>query len=237
MIARNYRVWLTLAHQEMFQFDERTQKTLLTMGTQIFGSTSDLDAAINLARTFYKIDPYLVKRYEPMYSSHQGITEVIDHRPVEFSIEEQHLMQAYRVKEQPAFHFLVRPAPGEGDATGGVYPVTIRNFDRNMWPNEELVGQARAILSKRSGISVQLLLSQIEARRAALSATMNGYAQHSQYIQGSPNPKYPEYPEYSQYPGNSQSSPESYALPTPAYRSEEDQDRDDEYFPDTHPIR
>jgi hypothetical protein len=176
VIARNYRVWLTLAHQEMFQFDERTQKTLLTMGTQIFGSTADLDAAVNVARSFLKLDPYKVKRYEPIYGSELGMPRVLDHRPVEFSIEEQQLMQAYRVKEQPAFHFLVRPASGEGTVAGGLYPVTIRNFDKNMWPNEELVAEARARLSKRSGVLVEKLLGEITTRRAAFSATMNGYA-------------------------------------------------------------
>lgn len=178
VIARNYRVWLTLAHQELFQFDERTQKTLLTMGTQIFGSTSDLDAAIQVARTFYKIDPYKVKRYEPMYGSVMGFPEILDYRPIEFSIEEQHLMQSYEIKGQPAFHFLVRLALGEGTAASAVYPVTIRNFDKNMWPNEELVEQARAILSKRSGVSVEKVFSEIELRlpTARTDATIERYA-------------------------------------------------------------
>src|SRR5262249_12684690 len=143
VLARNYRVWLTLAHQEMFQFDQRTQKTLLTMGTQIFGSTSDLDTAVQLARTLYKVDPYKAKRYEAVYGSINGEPEVLDYRPVEFSTEEQHLLQSYKIKDQQAFHFLVRPAPGEGSVTSGVYPVTIRNFDKNIWPNEELVAEAR----------------------------------------------------------------------------------------------
>lgn len=211
VIARNYRVWLTLAHQEMFQFDERTQQTLLTMGTQIFGSTSDLDTAINIARTFYKIDPYMVKRYEPMYGSEFGTPRVLDERPVEFSIEEQHLMQAYRVKEQPAFHFLVRPAPGEGDTTGGVYPVTIRNFDKNIWPNEEMVAEARARLSKRSGAPIRQLLDEIEARRSSHFATMDGYAQNA------PHP---------------QLAPQSYSLQAATY-SESDERDDDDYYPDT----
>jgi hypothetical protein len=177
VIARNYRVWLTLAHQEMFQFDERTQKTLLTMGTQIFGSTADLDTAINVARTFYKVDPYKVKRYEPMYGSVLGMPNVLDYRPIEFSIEEQHLMVAYRAKEQPAFHFLVRPAPGEGTVTGAVHPVTIANFDKNIWPNEELIAQARHLLSRRSGAPIQQVLRDVETRRASLFATMKEYAQ------------------------------------------------------------
>lgn len=185
VIARNYRVWLTIAHQEMFQLDERTQKTLMTMGTQIFGSTSDMDAALSLARHFFRIDPAKVKRYEPVYSSYQGVTEVIDERPVEYTIEEQQYLKSYEVKDQPAFHFLVRAAPREGDVTGSVHPITIRNFDKDMWVDEELVARARRILAKRQGIPVADALAEIEARlpttnnRASASekpATMNRYA-------------------------------------------------------------
>lgn len=178
VIARNYRVLLTLAHQEMFQFDERTQKTLLTMGTQIFGSTADVDAAMQVARTFYKVDPYKVKRYEPMYGSVMGFPQVLDYRPIEFTIEEQQLLKSYDIKGQPTFHFLVRPAPAEGDVTGGVYPITIRNFDKDIWVNEELVATARAILSKRSGRPIQEILAEIQLRLPpnVQPATMNRYA-------------------------------------------------------------
>jgi hypothetical protein len=192
VIARNYRVWLTIAHQEMFQLDEKTQKTLLTMGTQIFGSTSDMDAAVSLARHFFRVDPYKVKRYEPMYASYQGISEVIDYRPIEFSIEEQQVLKSYQIKDQRAFHFLVRPAPGEGDVTGGVHPITIRNFDRDIWVDEELVGEARALLSKRCGVPIEVALSEIEMRlpTAHGAATMNKYALNSF---STPTPRHNEY--------------------------------------------
>jgi len=57
-IARNNMVWLTLAHQEMSQLGEQIQKTLLSMGTQILGVTSDLEAATILAQRFYRYRPY-----------------------------------------------------------------------------------------------------------------------------------------------------------------------------------
>lgn len=208
VIARNYRVWLTLAHQEMFQFDERTQKTLLTMGTQIFGSTADLDAAVNVARTFSKVDLYKVKRFEPMYGSEFGMPKVLDYRPIEFSIEEQQLLQAYRLKEQPAFHFLVRPAPGEGTVTGRLRPVSIASFDKNIWPNEELVAEARKLLSRRSGVPVQQVLGDVETRRALLFATMKEYAQDDAATQR-----------------------RQYLLP--GANQTESQEDDDEYLPDT----
>ncbi|MCL5960831.1 MAG: ATP-binding protein, partial [Chloroflexi bacterium] len=76
-IARNYMVWLTLAHQELYQVSEAIQKTLLTMGTQIFGSTTDLEAALSLSRRFFRFDPYRVKKTEPVYSTSFGISSVI----------------------------------------------------------------------------------------------------------------------------------------------------------------
>jgi hypothetical protein len=180
VISRNYMLWLTIAHQEMYQFGERLQKTLLSMGTQILGSTSDMEAALSTARTFYRVDPYKVKRYEPVYGSVMGFPEVLDYRPIEFSVEEQQLLKSYKVKDQPAFHFLVRPAPGEGDTTGAVYPVTIRNFDKDIWVNEELVGKARSILSNRSGVPVSDVLAEIDLRlpSGAKPATIDRYANH-----------------------------------------------------------
>lgn len=171
VIARNYRIWLTIAHQEMFQLDEKTQKTLMTMGTQIFGSTSDMDAALSLARQFFRIDPLKVKRYEPVYSSYMGMTSVIDERPVEYSIEEQEYLRSYQVKDQPAFHFLVRAAHREGDVTGGIRPITIKNFDKNIWVDEELVAQARTLLSRRQGVVVEQVISEVQARLPHTSTT------------------------------------------------------------------
>jgi hypothetical protein len=167
VIARNYRVWLTIAHQELYQLDERLQKTLMSMGTQILGTTSDMDAALFLARHLYRVNPYQVKRYEPIYNSFMGRDRIIDHRAVDFTVEEQHYQHSYEFKDRGLFRFLVRPAPGEGETSTYVYPVTIRNFDRGVWVNEELVGQARALLSQRSGVPIETALAEIEARQNA----------------------------------------------------------------------
>lgn len=50
VLARNYQVWLLLALQELFQIDEKSRKTLLTMGTKIIGVTTDSEAALTLAQ-------------------------------------------------------------------------------------------------------------------------------------------------------------------------------------------
>ena len=67
-IARNYSLYLTLATQELYQFSERLQKTLLSM-TLIQGRTSDPDAAEMLTRRLDRYDPYLVKKYENVWMS------------------------------------------------------------------------------------------------------------------------------------------------------------------------
>jgi hypothetical protein len=179
--ARNCMVWLTIAHQELYQFDERVQKTLMTMGTHIFGSTSDIEAAITVARQLYSYDPHKVKRYEPLYMQSPFGPEIIHERPVEFTIDEQFLMKGEELRTQRAFHFLVRPAPGEGNTTGRVVPMTIENFDRNSWVDDALVAQARTLLRARIGVPKVELLSSIEARLHNPTgigiSTMNQYGQ------------------------------------------------------------
>ncbi len=166
VIARNYSIWLTIAHQELFQFSERLQKTLMSMGTQILGATSDQEAALFLSRLFYRYDPYLVKKREPIYFStgFSGLPMVIDYRSVEFTLDEQQIMHSYDFSDQALFQFLVRTAPGEGDATGKLRAISIREFDRGQYPNDGLIAIIREQLMQCSGRPIGELLNQIEQR-------------------------------------------------------------------------
>lgn len=166
VIARNYSVWLTLAHQELFQLSERAQKALIGMGTQMLGVTSDPDAALTLARQFFRYDPYWVKKREPVYFSSMRVPEIIDYRDVEFTIEEQNRLHSYKFTDQGRFHFLVRTSLQEGDVRGSLRAVTLRNMDRDIYTDERLVAQAREILMEQRGRKVSEVLSEIEARRA-----------------------------------------------------------------------
>ena len=172
VFARNCMIWLTLAHQEIYQFEERVQKTLMTMGTHIFGVTSDTDAALQFARQLYRYDPLKVKRMEPMYMASMGEPFVVDERPVEYTIEEQNLLNSYTFRSLPAFHFLVRAAPGEGDVTGLVQPISIANFDRNLWVNDELVAQARQLLRERRGLPKDTIVAAIDARIPSIKGSV-----------------------------------------------------------------
>ena len=96
VIARNFSIWLTVCSQELYQHSEELQKTLMTMGTQILGVTSDPDAAIKLARQFYRYDPFWKKKEEAVYGGFMGQFWPIDWRSVEFTPEEQELLNSYR---------------------------------------------------------------------------------------------------------------------------------------------
>jgi hypothetical protein len=167
VIARNYSIWLCIAHQEAFQFSERLQKSLMTMGTQVLGVTSDPDSAINTARQFSRYDPYWVKKYERVWMSDMIFgAYVVDHRSVEFTIDEQLLIHSYEYLDQGRFRFRVRPAAGEGDVTGGLHSASIEGLDPGIYPHEELVPQARALLMERDGRPVRAMVAEIEERQA-----------------------------------------------------------------------
>lgn len=155
VIARNYRVWLTIAHQEQFQLLENIQKSLMTLGTQILGATSDWEASLNSAKQFFRYDPYWVKKTEVFESGS---------RTVEFTIEEQALMYSYKFMELGRYHFLVRPAYGEADVASFLQPVSIESLDHGRYSDQELVTQARTLLMKHFGIPIDEVLREISER-------------------------------------------------------------------------
>ena len=164
VIARNYMVWLTIAHQELFQFPEQVQKTLMAMGTQILGNTTDRDTATLLAHQFFHYDPHLVRKYEPVYMSDRGGAYIVDHRSIEFTADEQDLLRSYIFSDQGRFQFLVAPAVIEGGARGRLRSISLTRIDPDMYPDEELVARTRELLSKRLGQPVERLLAEIEGR-------------------------------------------------------------------------
>ena len=53
ILKRQYRILLTVIHQEAYQLDPMTRKTLLSMGTQILGVSHDQESALEMARQFF----------------------------------------------------------------------------------------------------------------------------------------------------------------------------------------
>jgi predicted ABC-class ATPase len=96
-----------------------------------------------------------------------GIASAIDHRPVEFTIEEQALLRSYRIAARERFEFLVRPAPAEGSFVAPLRAMSIAGLDGGLYVNEALVAQARGMLSRRDGIPISEVLSAIDLRLAS----------------------------------------------------------------------
>lgn len=164
VIARNYSVWLTIAHQEMFQINERIIKSLMTMGTQILGVTTDPEGARYLAQLYFRYDPYLVKKYETVYGSLMGVPIPLEYRSVEFTTEEQLILQSYQFVDQKRFRFTVRPAAREGDFTGGLRAISIENLDLDIYPDAKRISDMRQSLMRQNGLPVEDVLNDISKR-------------------------------------------------------------------------
>lgn len=171
-LARNYMIWLTLCHQEMYQLSEPIQKTLLTMGTQIFGSTTDLQAAIEISRRFFRYNPAWVRKYQPVYD--RGM--VIDHTSQEFTMDEQAYLQSLRFIDLPRYHYLVAPSPMEGTMPTNLFPVSIAGIDPDMYVNEPLVAEARVTLMQMRGRQVTDIMAEIAARSLPQPAKITRFA-------------------------------------------------------------
>lgn len=171
VIARNYGIDLTIAHQNLPQIgSERIQKALMTMGTQMIGVQTDPDSAKYLADYFYRYNPYLVKRQEPIWMSVMQMPAVVDYRPVEFTPEEQALLHSYPFMDLGRFQFLVRAPQQEGQLRASLKRVSIARIDRNIYPDDDWVNEACQQLMQRRGQPVKQLLDEIAAREQVSQA-------------------------------------------------------------------
>jgi hypothetical protein len=163
VVARQYRVWLTLCHQELFQIDVKTRKTLMGMGTKIVGVTQDMEAALTLAQELLPYDPRRVKAYEPIFGGFDA--ELMDIQPIGWTLAEQQHLAAQLFTRLRPFHFVVKPAVGEGDVTGQLYPLSIAGVDQGIWIDEEAVGALRTQLRQAQGRPLVAELAAVAARR------------------------------------------------------------------------
>ena len=162
ILKRQYRIMLTIIHQEAYQLDEKTRKALLSMGCQILGVSHDQDSALEMARQFIPYRPR-AKRYEPIYSSTPDGPEVIDERQIDYSLEEQRALAAQAFTNLGRFKFLAKLSTGEGDTTGRFVPMTIEPLI-GRWVPEEQIARIRALLGQRDGRPIDDVLAEIEQR-------------------------------------------------------------------------
>lgn len=181
-LARNYGVNVVIAHQSLFQMDERIQNILMGMGNQIIGQLSNPDDAVRVARQFMRYDPHKVKKTEnvwatihpPAIVSYFGgpafpYPHVIDERTVEYTPDEQILHWVNKILDLDRFQFVMQLATGEGGKKGPVKKITIANLDKDQYPNEAVLAPLRVALCRRDGIPLATLLAEIQARTEAVA--------------------------------------------------------------------
>jgi hypothetical protein len=175
-LSRNNGLWVTVALQELYQLPETIRKTFLTLGTQIIGATTDRDSALLLAKRFDRFDPTRVKKTEPIFMSIEGSPETIGERTIEYSTEEQSVLDARKYLEIPKFTFLVGVSAEEGRVPTSLEPVTIADVDPGEYVDEERVAELRGELTRRDGRHIGNILTAIEQRRRSLLPDAVGQA-------------------------------------------------------------
>jgi hypothetical protein len=176
VLGRNYGLNTVISHQNMSQVDPRIQNVLLQMGTQCVGTLTNDDDAIAIARALYRYNPSMVRKYEPIWMNVQygaGISaysqpQVIDHRSVEYTMDEQVRLSADSIRSLPKFTFLLHAARYEGDLVRTVKRVSIERADRDQYPDHQMVNTVRSFLRVKSGVSVAELLAALEQGRNSL---------------------------------------------------------------------
>jgi hypothetical protein len=180
---RQHNIFLTVAHQDIFQLDEQLQNTLLSLGTCVFGRTSTMAAARLLADSLTLTDPKKVKhhrkvwgRNDPPPPGYSGRSRdlplyfVLDTEPEFYPLPEQLEIAAQRIKKLGLFQFLLRPALGEGEVSSAVIPINIRSVVRDTetglyrFPDQAVVTRLRSLLAAKSGIPIGQLLAEQENR-------------------------------------------------------------------------
>ena len=175
---RNHNIWLTVAHQSLFQIDEQLRQTLLSLGNYVIGRAATMPEARLLADVLFKRDPYLVKHWRKVWGTEPitlggryagSVNVVIDHEPEFMPLEEQLELFAQQIAKLRLFDFLLRPAEREGQISASVIPMSIASVvqDRvtgaSLFPNQPVVARVRSLLRAKSGTPLAALLSEQEA--------------------------------------------------------------------------
>lgn len=173
VIARNYGFNVCCMHQNLSQIDPHTQVSLGQLGTQIIGWVQEPQDCLKLAEQFFRYDPHLVRKREPVWMNVQqevgpfGYSDpcIIDYTSTEHTVDEQLYLLADRFHTLGRFRFLVRTAIGEGSLSKRLLPMNIETLDPGYYPNDALVAEVCRRLRKRDGIPVGQLLVEIEQHR------------------------------------------------------------------------
>jgi hypothetical protein len=175
VISRQYSLWLTVCHQEHFQLPETVNKSLMGLGIQVLGVTRDREAAKALAEYFYRYNPYLVRKYVPVWMANILGPYIVDYTSDEFTPDEQILLNSYRFTDLKRFEFLVSTALDEGSVSADLFHVSLESFDQGFYPQKNILEDARRQLMMRSGRPVHTILAEIEKRQYKLLSSENAH--------------------------------------------------------------
>jgi len=147
--GRNRKLYLAFATQEMFALSPETQKTLLTMGTQVHGITADMESAKQLAEQFFALDPYRVKRIENVWGSGGYGSVIVEEREAFMPLDEQVLLAAQEWMALRPFEFLVKKRHGRRLAK-----ISAWSLVEGWWPSDhpEALAHIRNQLCRRAGV-------------------------------------------------------------------------------------
>jgi hypothetical protein len=172
---RNHRIWLTVAHQSLFQIDEQLRNTLFSLGTYAFGRAATMPEARLLADLLYRTNPNLVKHWRKVWMGGGSLhgrpldPYIVDYEPEFMPLAEQQELFAQTITRQKLFDFLLRPALREGEVSQEVIPISIANAvvdpetGEQQFPDLAAVAKFRALLPPGAGIPLKSLLAQQDA--------------------------------------------------------------------------
>jgi hypothetical protein len=168
--ARNNQIFVTVIHQDLQQFDKKTNELLSRLGAQILGASSDTDGAEKMARRFFRYDKTKAKYYRKVYGSEgMGSGSVhIDNEPVFETPDEQRIENSYQFLDLPAFHFLIGVAKREGQLPTSLTEASFETFDQGKFVRPERVSLIRKLLMQQSGTDATVIREEIAARLSRL---------------------------------------------------------------------
>jgi hypothetical protein len=164
-LGRNKGLWITLSLQGVDQLSATAQQALAYCTAYVLGSTPNLDWAMEVAKRFRKWDPQWVRKTETHLSGGGGRNDlpIVNERDIEFTIEEQRYLHAWRQMELPRYHFYVATPSQEGSPPRSLSRISIAGVDPGCHPIPAVVEEAARRLAVRDGRPVANVLTEIAA--------------------------------------------------------------------------
>lgn len=163
--SRSHQVWLSLSHQELNQLSRRMGNVLMSLGTQIFAGTSDLEEGAEVwAKRFDDFELLKARAHRNVWgSAFRGPDYIREEQPVLMTIQEQIRKTAQeKYMHLPPLTFWGAVASREGEL--GRSPVRFTVSTEDGFVDQEKVTIARKRLAERSGRLITEVLAEIAER-------------------------------------------------------------------------